>query len=193
MYHAPLTRIALIAAIASAGILGCSADDGKADPGYLTVSGPLCGGASVCVANASNFTDYRRWQKISLPPATPDIEGVHTGPRSVYVNRLPAKGGTEFPVGTVIVKEMENNADIRQRKVFAMVKRGGDFNVGAALNWEWFEVTPLPNGQAIVVWRGVNPPEGESYSRSKEGGCNGCHMSAKGNDYVMSGRELSLR
>jgi Cytochrome P460 len=178
---------------ASAGT-GPVADAGADSATVVRATLPLCNGEPVCIANAASFTGYRMWQKVPLPPATPDVEGVHTGPRSVYVNYVPAKGtATEFPIGTVIVKEMENNDDIRQRRVFATVKRGGDYNTGAVLNWEWFEITPLPNGQALIKWRGVNPPEGESYSRSKEGGCNGCHMSAKDNDFIMSGSTLSLR
>jgi Cytochrome P460 len=169
-------------------------DAGADSAAVVRASLPLCGGEPVCIANAASFTGYRTWEKVPLPPATPDVEGVHTGPRSVYVNYIPAKGaGAEFPIGTIVVKEMENDADIRQRRVFAMVKRGGDYNTGAALNWEWFEITPLPSGQALIKWRGVNPPEGESYSRSKEGGCNGCHLGAKDNDFIMSGSTLSLK
>jgi hypothetical protein len=118
---------------------------------------PLCGGEPVCIANAASFSGYRSWEKVPLPAATPDVEGVHTGPRSVYVNYIPAKGtGTEFPIGTIVVKEMENDPDIRQRRVFAMVKRGGDYNTGAALNWEWFEITPLPSGQALIKARATH-------------------------------------
>src|ERR1700712_238300 len=53
------------------------------------------------------------------------------GPRTQYINKLPPHGSTEFPVGTVIVEARENAT----KKIFAGVKRGGDFNEAGARNW----------------------------------------------------------
>lgn len=126
------------------------------------------------IAFSSSFTDFRTWTSFhSDGPAEgtqpPDI----LGPRTEYINMLPASGSTEFPVGTIIIEAMETES----QHIVAAVKRGGGYNGGR--NWEYFEIKENP---IAIVWRGLGPPNGESYGGDPEG-CNTCHTTCgAGND-----------
>ena len=112
-------------------------------------------------------------------------DGLHgIGPLQVYWNQSPPHGSTAFPVGTIIVKETEE-ADITQRIVFAMVKRGDGYNSGGANGWEWFSLQNDADGCTVeILWRGPLAPIGETYANQAIGDCNGCHGLASANDYV---------
>lgn len=136
------------------------------------------------VAFGDDFAPFRTW------PATPAVAdgipaGIHgnLGPMTVYRNHAPPAGATEYPVGTILVKETQE-ASPAARKVFAMVKRGGDFNDTGARGWEWFELQNADDGTPFVLWRGLGPPAGETYGGDANGGCNSCHAGAKSDDYV---------
>jgi hypothetical protein len=144
----------------------------------------------VFVAFASSFDGYHDWTSMPAiaPPNAP--MGLHTtGPMTVYINRVPPPSSTQFPLGTIIVKETQE-ADPAQRTVFAMVKRGGGYDAMGAVGWEWFELAN-EESDARIVWRGVGPPAGEKYGGDPNG-CNGCHGGARPNDFVWtSGLSLS--
>jgi hypothetical protein len=121
-----------------------------------------------------------------------DAACVHTAsvPRFAFLNGAPAHGATEFPVGTIIVKEV-NVGELTTRKIFAMQKRGGGFDPGGAVDWEWFELQNLDADNVRIVWRGNGPPNGETYG-GNPATCNDCHAGAKTNDFVWTmGFELS--
>ena len=86
--------------------------------------------------------------------------------------------------GTIIVKE-PSDGDLTTRQIFAMVKRGGDFNPTGAVNWEWFELQNVDSATVQIVWRGFGPPAGETYG-GNPAFCNGCHVIAADNDDVWS-------
>jgi predicted CxxxxCH...CXXCH cytochrome family protein len=88
-----------------------------------------------------------------------------------------------FPVGTIIVKETEE-ADVTQRTVFAMVKRGGGFNATGAVGWEWFKLGDNADGSATILDRSPAPDWTSPYGAEPVGDCNGCHLLAKSNDDV---------
>lgn len=140
----------------------------------------------VFVAFASSFDPFHGWKSIAaVPPPNAPTSTVHTaGSWTAYINAVPPKGSTQFPVGTIIVKETME-PDPAMRTTFAMVKRGGGYDAQGAIGWEWFELTNLASGGVRIVWRGVGPPAGEKYGGDPNG-CNGCHGSAKANDYVWS-------
>lgn len=158
----------------------CSADGGDADD---SDDGPVNNYLPI----VTDFQDFRSWKQFDLTTeAGPDP--VHTmGPRRVYINRLPPKGSTEFPIGTIIVKEIENG-DIPSRWVFAMAKRvsDGSYNKQGATGWEWWEVENIDEATVKKVWSGVGPPAGEKYGGDAGGSCNTCHVSGAANDFVMS-------
>jgi hypothetical protein len=136
------------------------------------------GTPDVFVAFAQDFAGYQKWESFAIPAGNvadfPDL----TGPRTVYLRARPPTGSKEFPVGTMIVKEIPASS-----KIFAMVKRGGSYNTQGAANWEWFE---LANGaDTTIVWRGVGPPLGEQYG-GNPATCNDCHRGSASNDFVRS-------
>src|SRR5215471_6795344 len=99
--------------------------------------GPTSGGdtPSVFVAFAKDFAGYKSWEAFPVPAGSvPDFPDL-TGPRTEYLHARPPPGSKEFPVGTIIVKEVPASS-----KVFAMVKRGGGYDTEGAVNWEWFEL-----------------------------------------------------
>jgi hypothetical protein len=184
-----LARTGLLALLAAG--FGCSAAPAvSADGGTF-------------VAFASDFKGFHDWPNQaeatpspSLPPldagalgdaGTPGADGgVHPVPQREYWNQNPAPGRTTFPVGFIVVKETEE-ADPTARTVFAMVKRGGAFNVLGAVGWELFELTNRADGTVDIQWHGYGPPAG---SKDLYGGnpnvCNGCHELAAANDFVWS-------
>jgi hypothetical protein len=118
-----------------------------------------------------------------------DGGNVHlAGARTVYLNERPPAGSSTWPVGTVVVKKMDDMAvdpaTGEPPQVFAMVKRSVSFNLEGAVGWEWFGLAPGPDGQPLIEWRGLGPPSTETYGAS-QATCNGCHAGA-GDDGVMS-------
>jgi hypothetical protein len=150
------------------------------------------GGDGSCTApqpNNATFANYESWTEFSFT-GTAIAGSPHTsGPRRIYLSQKPPHGATEFPVGTIIVKEIgapPASAD----SVFAMVKVGCDYNSDGAVNWEWFELQVNSPATPAIIWGGSEPPPGQSYSGDPTA-CNDCHSGAKQNDYVES-PELSL-
>jgi hypothetical protein len=165
----------LLIAAAGATLVGCSDAAQPVEP-----TGPF-------IAFSDAFKGYHSWKSYEIDG--PDVDVVHIGgKKKLFINKLPSAKTGKFPVGTVIIKEQQNEADILKRRVFAMVKRGGTFNVGGADGWEWFEVEPQGDAvdTALLKWRGVGPPSGEAYGGDKNGGCNGCHRSGATSDFTMS-------
>jgi hypothetical protein len=184
-------RVALAAA-AFSGLLcaGCSSgssssgDNGASDSG---VPDPF-------IAQVSDFAGFcKDWSSApALAPADAGGDGIHgDAGLTVYWNKSPPHGSTQFPVGTIILKET-NDPDPANRTAFAMVKRearGQGFNSaasGGADGWEWWSVSDLGNCNVGRLWRGAAPPSTESYAGQTIGDCNGCHTHAAGNDYVWS-------
>ena len=142
------------------------------------------GGAQPFIASEADFAGFRTWQNVPGKSANPPASVHTTGARTVYVRPFPTHGEKAFPVGTIIVKEVEAG-DIPTRKVFAMVKRGDGFNADGAKDWEFFELTNVDDMHAQILWRGVSPPLGEGYLAGN-GGCNGCHAASPANDFVQT-------
>jgi len=145
------------------------------------------GQAGDFIAFASSFDNFHQWASAAATSTGDDAgDGLHgVGPLRVYWNPPPPHGSTSFPVGTIIVKETEE-ADVTQRTVFAMVKRGDDFNTGSgsATGWDWYSLTDNTDGSVSIDWSGVAPPPGQTYANQAIGDCNGCHTQASANDFV---------
>src|ERR1700690_545265 len=156
----------------------------------------------IFVAYASDFRNFHDWPSASAVPAptlpaidggdgvdagAPTDGGVHKLPLTVYWHWMqPPHGSTSFPLRTLIVKET-SEADPTARKVFAMAKRGGDFNDPGAVNWEWFELQNAADGSVTINWRGVGPGSGSTdFYAGDPQICNNCHGIALANDYVWS-------
>jgi hypothetical protein len=157
-----------LAAVA-AGAVGCSSG-GPSDP---AANGTF-------VAYNGDFKGYQSWASFSLD--SPNASGsTHvSGKRTIYINHEPPAGASEFPVGTIIVKETMVDG-----KIFAQAKRGGTYNGTGAVGWEWFELATL-GGVTGIKWRGKGPPAGEIYGGDPNAGCNMCHKLAVNNDSVLA-------
>jgi len=134
------------------------------------------------LAFAENFRGYHDWKHFDVTDDAA-LVGIHDGSTVLeYINRVPPAGSTEFPIGTIIVKEATGGT--LAHELFAMVKRGGGYNP-AAPGWEWIEIQNLDDGcdGARMVWRGVGPPAGEVYGGDPNAGCNTCHLDCN-NDAV---------
>jgi hypothetical protein len=153
------------------------------------------------VAFATDFDGFHSWPSAAAMPSPnlPPVDaggvgpdggatdgGVHPVPETEYWKIPSPITGNEFPLRTIIVKET-NEADPTARQVFALVKRGGDFNPTGAVNWEWYELKNNADGSVVIGWQGYGPPSG---SADIYGGnpavCNTCHIKAAANDYVWS-------
>jgi hypothetical protein len=135
----------------------------------------------------SSFANYESWTEFAFTGAAIPGSPHTSGPRRIYLNQKPPHGATEFPVGTIIVKEIgapPASAD----SVFAMVKVGCDYNSDGAVNWMWFELQ-FPTDAASILWSGSEPPPGQTYSGNPTA-CNDCHRDAQHNDYVESSELL---
>jgi hypothetical protein len=143
-----------------------------------------CSGGSAAptgfVAQNIDFRGYKSWTSFTLDSTTPGGSTHVSGERTVYINHLPPSDATEFPIGTIIVKETAADG-----KIFARAKRGADVNPTGAVNWEWFELEVVQTVTGIH-WRGNGPPSGEIYGGDPNGGCNLCHKLAVSNDYVLT-------
>jgi hypothetical protein len=140
---------------------------------------------STFIAFAASFAGFRAWESFPLTSSAA-VGSVHvSGPRTEYLNHAPPRGSHAFPIGTIIVKESEVG-DLPDRKVFAMVKRGGDYNANGARDWEWFELKNVDDQEVTIIWHGVGPPAGEMYGGDPRAGCNSCHVGSASNDFVQS-------
>jgi hypothetical protein len=150
---------------------------------------------SVFIAFGNDFSNFRSWQSFDVTKdqdvdAGLDAGTVHPDAKLIeYLNKAPPTGSTEFPLGSIIVKE-GTDGPVNMRRYFAMAKRGASENLDGAKGWEWFELQNAADGTPGIVWRGVNPPNGETYGGDPNGGCNPCHV-ACGNDSVCA-KEVQL-
>ena len=176
----------VFATLVAVAVLACGSSGGPSSSG------------ETFLAFGATFAGYEGWEKFDLAgPESPEDGGIpiangcaighDTSTHRVgFLNKRPPAGSSEFPVGTIIVKEMQKPSTPESGwQVFAMVKRGGGYNTAGAKNWEWFEIKKDPK-LPTIVWRGIGPPTGEGYGSPACGGCNGCHGAAAKNDYVAS-------
>jgi hypothetical protein len=167
--------------LASALAWGCSSSDASSTDADAGVTSAVF---------ASTFYGFHDWpvSVVALPAADAGVtDAVHTMmPLQAYMNKIPPHGSTAFPLGTVIVKEV-NMGDLTTRTIFAMVKVGDDFNSTGAVNWKWCDLsnTDDPTFPVNINWCGYGPPLGtvDSYGGNVNT-CNDCHVLAASNDYV---------
>ncbi len=175
--------LALNAALLAWSAIACS-PSGKTQLDCSQVSAPTLSTTDPFIAFNPAFADYTCWPHVD-DPGPSDSAGfpaVALGPRTQYINVRPPADATEFPIGTIIVEVRDNGT------IFAGVKHGDNFNSAGAVNWEWFELEDDPklNPEVQYLWRGLGPPDGETYGGDANGACNTCHARCADNDYVCS-------
>lgn len=156
-----MRRLVVLAVLAACG----TEDSGQSGDSFL--------------AFASSFDGFRDWPSFHSDGPVDDgtVDPESLGARTLYINEVPAAGTLEYPVGTIIIEARETG----MMSLFAKVKRGGGYNRGGAKDWEWFEIVEDPT---TIVWRGLGPPNGESYGGDPNA-CNSCHETCgAGHDFV---------
>ena len=157
-----------------------------------------CGGrapSQTFIALDRDFAGYQAWLTLSLPHQ--DLADITEpmGPRVGFLNRRPPAGATRYPVGTIIMKEIQDDPDPNRWPRFAMAKRGDDFNETGATGWEFFLLRIDGNGNPYITSRGLAPNNdgfdggGDSYTPGgAAGGCNLCHGQATfaAHDHILS-------
>lgn len=136
------------------------------------------------VALERDFQGFREWPGGAFEELPARGQTHYAGDQRYFIRGRP-RIGAEFPIGTVIVKQARLEAR-PEGQLFAMVKRGGEYNRAGAQGWEWFELAERPDGSVAIKWRGVGAPDGEQYGGDPHGSCNSCHQEAKANDFVRS-------
>jgi hypothetical protein len=165
------------------GALSCSGGGGGA-------ASNGAGGATTFIAFSQDFRGYHAWQSYDVTDDA-DLAGIHDGSTVIeYLNHPPPSGASEFPVGTIIVKEATGGT--LSHELFAMVKRGGEFNSGLP-GWEWFELANLDDAMDSVriVWHGFGPPAGDVYGGDANSGCNTCHLACNNDGVCATPLKLS--
>jgi hypothetical protein len=191
VFSSALVFGAVLIAACSGGSTATTSSDASFIPEPSTDGGPV-----VCVVNDGtmfisqipDFTGFCNWPSAPAMPEGGDAsDGIHgLGPLRVYWNKPPPHGCSQFPVGTIILKESEET-DPTKRTVFAMVKRqarGGVFNSTGAQGWEWWSLEDNGDCTVTELWRGPSDLSMDSYAGTPAGDCNGCHGMAMNNDYV---------
>jgi hypothetical protein len=157
----------------------------------LAATALSCGGEPTCdtyIALNSAFAGYRNWPSRYVGNAP--LAGHPAGDRTVFINHLPPPGSATYPVGTVIVKEIADHSlpGTPYVELFAMVKRGCDYNMEGARGWEYFHLTLDTYGNPVIRARGIDPSSGDIYETMGGTGCNSCHAAPgrEGADYVFT-------
>jgi hypothetical protein len=145
----------------------------------------------VFIALQRDFESFRTWKKFSFGDAP--IEGHPTGQRYGFVKEVLQPGQKAYPVGDIIVKTIEtppspspspwpSPVPEQNWDLFAMAKRGGNFNVDGAKNWEYFTLRINPDGVPVILARGIDASDvpgsgGHGYIGANGNiiRCNGCH------------------
>lgn len=141
------------------------------------------------IAMQSDFADLFEWPRWQVP----DIGSTHGHQRGepsyIYVKGEIPEWGEPLALGTIIAKTVERG-EPGEWEIHAMVKRGGGFNAGGCVEWEWFDLRLNENRVPVVIWRGEgNEANPGGYGRRLDGtpiGCNDCHAQVPHTDYTFA-------
>jgi Cytochrome P460 len=116
---------------------------------------------------------YREWTKLNARPIPPRAGGdAHRGTKNVYASKLPPRGSSRYPAGTVIVKEIVRPGARFVGVVAAMRKQAG---VRTNNGWRMIEwQRPTRTGRFTVLAQGQL--------------CFSCHVQVRSRDYVFTRR-----
>jgi hypothetical protein len=139
--------------------------------------------APVFIALDRDFAHFREWERVDL--GVEMMPGHPVEQAYGYLNRRT--GASTYPVGTMIVKAFEPSWEL-----FAMAKRGGNFNSRGARGWEFFRLK-LVNDTPVIISRGIFAIDPDSDGGVGYGSagtildvlCNSCHNNAA-TDFVLS-------
>jgi hypothetical protein len=145
----------------------------------------------VFIALQRDFAPFREWTRFYFGEGA--VLGHPVGKRYGFVKRALQPGESAYAVGDMIVKTVEvvpspsptpfpEVIPEQEWDLFAMVKRGGNFNAAGAKNWEYFTLRINPDGVPVIVSRGTDASDDPNASGHGYTGatgniirCNGCH------------------
>lgn len=165
-----LLRILIISIISTVFIWSCSSSTESEEAEF--------------VASLNDFQGYTSWTKVSTSTGPdPLLQAAHgaTDPltRNVFIKDDAKPKNDQYPVGTIIVKELRSEMGSLEGGLTMMVKRGADFNPDGD-GWEWFMTS---TDLTTVMTRGDN-------ATAMDGMCASCHAGANVNnngiDWVFS-------
>lgn len=137
--------VVVAAAAATAGLVGCGSRATAASGAAATSTAS----DGEFIAFAGDFAGYRVWPHIEVVDDAGAGDPAHTDTQLVEYSHLVAPSSSApFAPGTLIVKE-GTTGDPDTRQAFAMAKRGGDYNAGGAVGWEWFELQNVDDAGAV--------------------------------------------
>lgn len=104
----------------------------------------------------SDIADFTSWY--SQPFVIDPIADIFypPGSRFGFINHVAAPGATSYPIGTIIIKAIENSKDPTTWQLFGMSKRGGDYNAAGAVGWDFF-LPRFENGVPHIYSSGLTP------------------------------------
>ena len=116
---------------------------------------------------------YTQWTKLNAMPILPRRSGdAHLGTKNVYASKLPPRGSTRYPLGTVIVKD---------------IRRPGAKFVGVVAAMRKLAGVKANNGWQMIEWS--RPTTGSRFTVLAQGQlCFSCHVQVKSRDYVFTRR-----
>ncbi len=116
---------------------------------------------------------YTQWTKLNVRPIPPRTGAdAHRGSKNVYASKLPPRGSSRYPVGTVIVKEIVRPGARFVGVVAAMRKQAG---------------VSTNNGWRMIEWQ--RPSRTARFAVLAQGQlCLSCHVQVKSRDYVFTRR-----
>ncbi len=85
-----------------------------------------------------DFQGFREWRGGVFEELAARGQTQFAGEQRYFIKGAQ-RGGREYAVGTMIVKQARLESR-PEGQLFAMVKRGGDYNAKGARGWEWFEL-----------------------------------------------------
>jgi hypothetical protein len=149
--------------------------------GLAACDGSTGGDDGTFIALQSSFAGFRQWQSYYL--GDNELAGHPPGKRYGYIKQKTTD--SKYPVGAVILKTVESGTSEADWELFGMAKRGGSFNAGGAVGWEFFTMRIGSTGEPVIYSRGANPSDadadggltGTGYSDPAGSGttCNRCH------------------
>jgi hypothetical protein len=112
---------------------------------------------------------YKSWPRLNSKPLPKRASDPHPATKNVYASKLPPRGSTGYPVGTVIVKEGRNRGFV---SLIAVMRK---------------TTARAHNGWVMIEWtRSSATARFTEIARGQV--CYSCHVGARKRDYVFTRR-----
>ncbi len=135
---------------------------------FLAAGAPAAAPLPGIPSYAQGYTSWTRLNARPLPLRSPDP---HAGVKNVYASKLPPRGSSRYPGGTVIVKEARRPGKRFVGLIAVMRKTAARQH----------------NGWVMIEW--TRPTATARFTEIARGQvCYSCHVGARSTDYVFTRR-----